>query len=116
MTSMVAHPSAGGPNLRGKLFWPEFSPDGDRVAVLGVLIDSSEPAVLETSALYDYDLATGRFTELTSGTISMILDATGAVQYRGMVTGEHVVGGTVAWNPDGTAGPWAAEIEGAQHP
>ncbi len=102
VTSTVVHPSAGDANLHGKLSWPEFSPDGDRVAVLGVLIDfSSEPAVTETSALYDYDLATGHFTELTSGTISMILDAAGAVQYRGTVTGEHVVGGTVAWTPDG---------------
>ena len=83
VTSTVEHPSAGDPNMHGKLFWPEFSPDGDRVAVLGVLIDfSSDPAVAETSTLYDYDLATARFTELTSGTISMILDASGAARPR----------------------------------
>ena len=47
MTSTVEHPSAGDPNMHGKLFWPEFSPDGDRVAVLGGLIDfTSEPAGL----------------------------------------------------------------------
>ena len=39
VTSTVGHPSAGDPNMHGKLFWPEFSPDGDRVAVLGGLID-----------------------------------------------------------------------------
>ena len=69
ITSKVEHPSAGDPNLHGKLFWPEFSPGGDRVAVLGGLIDfTSEPEVTETSTLYAYDLATARFTELTSGT------------------------------------------------
>jgi hypothetical protein len=51
--------------------------------------------------LYDVDLATARFTELTSGTRSMILDATGAAQPTGAVTGELVVGGSVAWTPDG---------------
>jgi hypothetical protein len=103
VTFMVAHPSAGGPNLHGKLFWPEFSPDGDRVAVLGGLIDfTSEPAV-DTSTLYDYDLATARFTELTSASKSMIYDSTGAVQSTGTGTGELVVGGTVAWTPDGRA-------------
>ena len=86
VTSTIGHPSAKDPNLHGKLFWPEFSPDGDRVAVIGGLIDfSSEPAV-DTSTLYDYDLATARFTELTS---------TGTP-----VTGELVTGGTVAWTPD----------------
>jgi WD40 repeat protein len=103
VTSMVAHPSAGGPNLDGKLLWPEFSPDGDRVAVLGGLIDfTSEPAV-DTSTLYDYDLATARFTELTSASKSMIFDSTGAVQSTGTGTGELVVGDTVAWTPDGRA-------------
>ena len=98
----IVHPSAGAPDLHGKLFWPEFSPAGDRVAVLGGLIDfSSEPAVDETSTLYAYDLATARFTELTSGTRSMILDATGAAQPTGTVTGDLVEGGTVAWTPDG---------------
>ena len=64
MTSTVEHPSAGDPNLHAKLFWPEFSPDGDKVAVLGGLIDfTSEPEVPETSTLYDYDLATARFTD-----------------------------------------------------
>ena len=85
VTSTIVHPAAGDPNLHGKLLWPEFSPDGERVAVLGGLIDfSSEPAV-DTSTLYDYDLATARFTELTS---------------TGTVTGELVTGGTVAWTPD----------------
>ena len=102
VTSTVGHPSAEEPNLHGKLFWPEFSPAGDRVAVLGGLIDfTSEPAVTETSTLYDYDLATARFTELTSGTRSMVLDATGAAQPTGTETGELVTGGTVAWTPDG---------------
>jgi hypothetical protein len=31
----------------------------------------------------------------------MILDATGAARPTGAVTGELVVGGTVAWTPDG---------------
>ncbi len=102
VTSTVAHPSAGDSNLHGKLFWPEFSPGGDRVAVLGGLIDfSSEPSVSETYTLYDYDLATARFTELTSGTRSMILDATGAARPTGTETGELVAEGTVTWTPDG---------------
>ena len=102
VTSTVEYPSAGDANLHGRLVWPEFSPGGDRVAVLGVLFDlSSEPAVAETSTLYDYDLASGRFTELTSGTRSMIWDGTGSAQPTGTWTGELVVGGTVAWTPDG---------------
>ena len=102
VTSTVVYPSNGDPNTHGKLFFPEFSPDGDILAVLGLLIDfSSEPAVAETSTLYAYDPATARFTELTSGTRSMILDATGAAQPTGTVTGELVAGGTVAWTPDG---------------
>jgi dipeptidyl aminopeptidase/acylaminoacyl peptidase len=102
VTSPVEHPSARDPNMHGKVFWPEFSPDGDRVAVLGLLIDfTSEPEAPETYTLYDYDLATGRFTELTSGIRSMILDATGAAHPTGTVTGELVVGGTVAWTRDG---------------
>ncbi len=101
VTSTIVHPAAGDPNLHGKLFWPEFSPDGDRVAVLGGLIDfTSEPAV-DTSMLYDYDLATAQFTELTSWSKSMFFDSTGAVQSTGTGTGELVVGGTVAWTPDG---------------
>jgi hypothetical protein len=51
--------------------------------------------------LYDVDLATARFTELTSGTRSMILDATGAARPTGAVTGELVVGGWFDWTPDG---------------
>ena len=102
LNSTVLHKSAGEPNMHGKLFWPAFSPDGDRMAVLGSLLDfSSEPAVADTSTLYAYDLATDRFTELTSGTRSMNLDATGAAQPTGTVTGELVEGGTVAWTPDG---------------
>jgi hypothetical protein len=31
----------------------------------------------------------------------MTFDSTGAIQYTGTVTGELIVGGTVAWNPDG---------------
>ena len=101
-TSTVAHPSAGGPDLHGKLFHPEFSAAGDRVAILGFLMDSrSDPAVTETVTLYNYDLATARFTELTSGTMSGILDATGAAQGTGTVTGERVEGATAAWTPDG---------------
>ena len=100
MTS-VELPFAGDPKMHGKPFSPEFSPDGDRLAVLGVLIDfTKEPDVAETYTLYDYDLATARFTELTSGIRWMILDATGRAQPTGKVTGELVVG-PVAWTPDG---------------
>lgn len=101
VTTTVVHPSTGIPDMHGKLLWPEFSPDGDEVAVLGSLVDlTSEPAV-DTSTLYDFDLATARFTELTSGFRSMIFDSTGAVQSAGTVTGELVAGGTVAWTADG---------------
>lgn len=91
-TSTVGHPSAGDPDLHGKLLWPEFSPDGARVAVVGGLYEfMSEVQVAETITLYSYDLATARFTELTSGIRSL----------RSGATGELVVGGTVAWTPDG---------------
>jgi WD40 repeat protein len=101
-TSVVEHPPDGDPNTHGKLAFAEFSPDGDRVAVLGPLIDfTQEPEVAETHTLYAYELATAHFVELTSGTRSMILDATGAAHPTGTVTGELVEVGTVAWTPDG---------------
>jgi hypothetical protein len=62
---------------------------------------TSEPAVAETYTLYDYDLATSRFTELTSGIRSMVLDSTGAAHATGALTGELVEAATVAWTPDG---------------
>ena len=104
ITATVQHPSAEDPNMHGKLFWPEFSPAGDRIAVLGSLLDfASEPAVSDTQTLYAYDVASARFTELTSGIRSLILDGTGAAQPTGPVTGELVAEGTVAWTPDGRA-------------
>jgi hypothetical protein len=101
LTSTVQHPSAGDPNLHGKLFWPEFSPAGDRVAVLGGLIDLSSEPTVETSTLYTHDLATARFTELTSGSRSLILDSTGAVHSTRAWTGELVADGSAAWSADG---------------
>ncbi len=100
--STVGHPSGGDPNMHGKLFWPEFSPDGARVAVIGGLLDfTSEPLVSDTNTLYSYDLATTRFTELTSGIRSLVFDSTGAATATGVVTGELVEWGSVAWTPDG---------------
>jgi dipeptidyl aminopeptidase/acylaminoacyl peptidase len=94
--STVTHP------LRGNPKWPEFSPDGGRVAVLGGMQDfTAEPQVDETNTLYSYDLATAHFTELTSGGRSLVLDATRAATPTGSVTGELVEGGSVAWTPDG---------------
>lgn len=101
LTVKVGHPSAKEPDLHGKLFWPAFSPEGDRVAVIGGLIDfASEPPV-ETTTLYAYDLATARFTDLTSGSQTLIFDSTGAVASMGTATGELAVVGSVAWTPDG---------------
>lgn len=89
--------------MHGKLFWPEFSPDADRVAVIGGLIDfASEPPV-ETTTLYAYDMANARFTDLTSGSQTLVLDSTGALASKGTATGEIVVQGSVAWTPDGRA-------------
>jgi Tol biopolymer transport system component len=102
LSATVTHPSNAEPNLHGKLLWPEFSSNGDRVAVLGNLIDfTSEPAVTETYTLYVYDLAAARLTELTSGSRPMILDTSGAVHPNGTATGEFVEGATAAWAPDG---------------
>jgi len=103
VTSTVGHPSAGEPNLHGKLFYPEFSPDGERVAVIGGLKDfSAEPKVVETLTLYAYDPATARFTELTSA-IQLLTQYRigGGVHPTGAATGELVAGGTVTWTPDG---------------
>lgn len=103
VTAKAGHPSAADPDLHGKLFWPEFSPEGDRVAVIGGLIDfASEPPV-ETTTLYAYDLANARFTDLTSGSQTLIFDSTGAVASKGPATGELAVVGSVAWTPDGRA-------------
>jgi Tol biopolymer transport system component len=88
--------------MHEQLSWPEFSPDGAHLAILGSLLDfTSEPQVPGTNTLYSYDLATARFTELTSWTGSLIFDATGAAQPTGVVTGEFVELGSVAWTPDG---------------
>ena len=106
--------------MHEQLSWPEFSPDGARLAILGSVLDfTSEPQVPETNTLYSYDLATARFTELTSWTGSLIFDATGAAQPTGAVTGELVEVGSVAWTPDGRkllylvreAGDSAAELD-----
>jgi hypothetical protein len=100
--STVEHPSGRDPNMHEQLSWPEFSPDGAHLAILGSLLDfTSEPQVPGTNTLYSYDLATARFTELTSWTGSLIFDATGAAQPTGVVTGEFVELGSVAWTPDG---------------
>ena len=73
VTPTVGHPSAEDPNFHGKLFWPALSPGGDQVAVLGGLIDfTTGSRVADTSTLYAYDLATARFTELTSGTRTLV--------------------------------------------
>src|SRR5439155_11518145 len=55
----------------------------------------------ETWTLFDYDLATGRLTGLTSAIRSLTLDSTGAAHPKGTVTGELVEAATVAWTPDG---------------
>ena len=99
VTATIGHPSAGDPNTHAKLFWPELSPAGDRVAVIGSLTDFTSER--DTQTLYAYDLATARFTELTSGIARLIVYQTGLVQPTGEVTGEVVAGGTVAWTPDG---------------
>jgi len=102
VTATVAHPADHEAIVNGKLFWPEFSPAGDKVAVLGGLADvASEQAVTEVQNLYVYDRATARFTELTAGSRSLIVDANGAAQPTGAITGELVEGGSVAWTPDG---------------
>ena len=90
--------------MHGKLLWPVFSPDGNRLAVIGDLLDfTSEPTVPETHTLYAYDLPTARFADLTSGSITTVFSPTGAVSSRGGATGELMVDGTVAWTPDGRA-------------
>ena len=100
-TITVAHPAAGDPDLHAKLFYPKFSPDGARIAVLGVLIDlTSDPAVTETFTLYDYELATARFTAVISETRSMIVDSSGAAQPAVPGTQELSFGTTVVWGPD----------------
>ena len=103
MASTVAYLSAGVPNLHGKLFWPEFCPNGDRVAVLGVLIDfSSEPAGRRN--VHAVRLRPGDRSLHGADIwdrVLVILDATGAAHATGTVTGELVAGGTVAWTPDG---------------
>ena len=46
----------------------------------------------------------------------MILDATGAAQPTGAVTGELVAGGTVAWTPDGRKLLYLVREEGDSQP
>jgi hypothetical protein len=95
--STVEHPSGSRPNM-----WPQFSPDGARMAILGSVLDyTSDTQASGTNTLYSYDLATARFTELTSWTGSLIFDAGGAAQPTATVTGELVEWGSVAWTPDG---------------
>ena len=103
--STVGYLPGSDPTMRKQGSWPEFSPDGARLALLGKVLDfTSYPQVPEvpgTNTLYSYDLATARFTELTSWTGSLIFDAGGGAQPTGTVTGELVEWGSVAWTPDG---------------
>ena len=103
--STVGYLPGRDPNMHAQGSWPEFSPDGARLAILGKVLDFTSypqvPQVPGTNTLYSYDLATARFTELTSWTGSLIFDAGGGAQPTGMVTGELVEWGSVAWTPDG---------------
>ena len=100
-TITVAHPTRD-PDQHAKLFGARFSPDGDEVAVLGLLIDfTSDPPDEETYTIHDYDLATTGFTDVISETRPMVVDATGAGQSTGVGTLELLTGATVAWTPDG---------------
>jgi hypothetical protein len=99
--TLVEHPSGRDPNVHEQLSWPEFSPDGTRLAGFVQQVDWTSEPFPGTNTLYSYDLASARFTELTSWTGSLINDATGAAQPTGAVTGEFIELGSVAWTPDG---------------
>ncbi len=100
--STVGYLPGRDPNMHEQGSWPEFSPDGARLAILGKALDfTTYPQVPGTNTLYSYDLATARFTELTSWTGSLIFDAGGGAQPTGEVTGELVEDLSVAWTPDG---------------
>ncbi len=99
--SLVEHPSGRDPNMHEQLSWPAFSPDGTRLAGFVQQVDWTSEPFPATNTLYSYDLATARFTELTSWTGSLIIDATGAAQPTGAVPGEFIELGSVAWTLDG---------------
>jgi dipeptidyl aminopeptidase/acylaminoacyl peptidase len=100
--SLVVHRSDARPGAQGNLMSATFSPDGKRLAVLGRLLDvGSASTITETRTLFDHDLETSRFEELTSGMVSMTRDASGVAHATGPATGEMVAEGSVVWTADG---------------
>ena len=101
-TSLVVHRSDARPGAQGTLLSATFSPDGKRLALLGQLLDfDSASTFTETRTLFDHDLETARFEEVTAGKVSMTPGANGQAHPTGPATGEFVAEGSVAWTPDG---------------
>ena len=85
-------PNGGSGPLHEKLFWPEVSPDGARIAVHSLTFDTETPGP-EVWGLHVYDVATGRHIQVASSSVTRTVPET--------VTGELVEMGTVHWTPDG---------------
>ena len=81
-----------------KLAEPIVSPDGDRIAVSTFSDDFTAGRHVTTVRVYD--LASGRATDLASGTELLVMDA-GTFRVTGRLDGTPVWIGGISWSPDG---------------
>jgi WD40 repeat protein len=83
----------------GKLNLPVVSPDGDRIAVSTFSDDLDAGRHVTTVRVYD--LPSGRATDLASGVETLVLGAGGTWHATGILDGNPVWMGGIAWSPDG---------------
>ena len=86
-------------NLHGKLGLPNVAPDGDQIAISTFTDDFDTGRHVTT--LRVYDLASGRATDVASGVETLVLDPKGAAHVTGILEGNPVWMGGIAWSADG---------------
>ncbi len=97
--TVAAIPDDPSSNLHGKLLLPNVAPDGKRIAI-ATFTDDFE-AGRHVTTLRVYDLASGRATDVASGTETLVLDGSGAAHVMGTLEGDPVWMGGIAWTQDG---------------
>ena len=96
---VAAMPDDPSSNWHGKLGLPNVAPDGDRIAISTFTddFDTNRPV----TTLRVYDLASGRATDVASGVETLVLDPNGAAHVTGILEGNPVWMGGIAWSADG---------------
>jgi hypothetical protein len=96
-------------NVHGKFNLPYVSPDGGRIAIAGFTADFEANRFV--TWLRVYDLASGRATDVASGT--QVLAADGAPDMTGTLEGNPVWIGGISWSPDGQRALYLSPEPGA---